>query len=546
MNIGDAEREASEVLHSLLSIERLEKPITRLNDEVQQVLLENCSEDSNDLSKDDEQWLGACNVSLLTHDTTTTNPLHIQQSSQPVNQGYDWNNVQPNESSKSQPRKEQRAFVSYPNKKEGRNDEAESRGRVNEKKRDNVTARATSTKKVIIRKKCKNVPREEPERESERIEGSAEAVQKRFQLGCECSDECCFKGLSAENVYKHRLNIAELTKEEHDMYLMGVTMACMADPGVTAKQRIRRRLRAQYVYQGRRVCLAAFLYLENCTLYQLKRIRKHVMTHGVTPRVHGNHGKKPHNVFPLDTYRRATEFLKDFIESNGVGGTSHPKSLIMFPPDITRKTIHNLYKETMQSSSSAQKIMGYSTFRHFMKEQFPLVRYCKQDTGVTCRTTSNSSTSSNATLKESSNSCITAQPVQQQQEQQQSLISMPCLNINLNSHDQTSSLAEEERVAIATAQPPNESVTITAQSPCTIANNTIAIQMAIPVLPSDNGKSELSNQQTAFLVTPVSSQMLPVFQGTAPAPAPAENQHHQWSGCLQLLSGYGFSVVDGC
>lgn len=100
------------------------------------------------------------------------------------------------------------------------------------------------------------------------------------------------------------------------MYLMGVTMACMSDPGVTVKRRERRRLRAQYVYQGRRVCLSAFLYLENCTLYQLKRIRKHVMTHGVTPRVHGNHGKKPHNVFSLETYCRATDFLKQYIDEH--------------------------------------------------------------------------------------------------------------------------------------------------------------------------------------------------------------------------------------
>lgn len=119
---------------------------------------------------------------------------------------------------------------------------------------------------------------------------------------------------------RHRLNIAELTKEEHDMYLMGVTMACMSDPSKTVKHRDRRRLRAQYVYHGRRVCLSAFLYLENCTLYQLKRIRKHVMTHGVTPRVHGNHGKKPHNVFSLETYRRATDFLKLYIDQHNTTG----------------------------------------------------------------------------------------------------------------------------------------------------------------------------------------------------------------------------------
>jgi hypothetical protein len=100
--------------------------------------------------------------------------------------------------------------------------------------------------------------------------------------------------LNAELVYRHRLNIAELTKAEQDMYLMGVTMASITNPETTVKQKERQRLRAQYVYHGKKVCLDAFLYLENCTHYQLKRIRKHVMTHGVVPRIHGNQGMHAH------------------------------------------------------------------------------------------------------------------------------------------------------------------------------------------------------------------------------------------------------------
>jgi hypothetical protein len=100
--------------------------------------------------------------------------------------------------------------------------------------------------------------------------------------------------LNAELVYRHRLNIAELTKAEQDMYLMGVTMASITNPETTVKQKERQRLRAQYVYHGKKVCLDAFLYLENCTHYQLKRIRKHVMTHGVVPRIHGNQGVHSH------------------------------------------------------------------------------------------------------------------------------------------------------------------------------------------------------------------------------------------------------------
>ena len=60
----------------------------------------------------------------------------------------------------------------------------------------------------------------------------------------------------------------------------------------------------------RDVCLAAFLYLEHTTLHQLKMVRKHIRDHGCTPKEHGNHRKRPHNVFSLDIYQTATKFLQ--------------------------------------------------------------------------------------------------------------------------------------------------------------------------------------------------------------------------------------------
>lgn len=218
-----------------------------------------------------------------------------------------------------------------------------------------------------------------------KLEDSATQVRERFEKGCECQEENCFKGLNAEFVYRHRLNIAELTKAEHDMYLMGVTMACLSNPEETVRHKERKRLRAQYVFHGKKVCLEAFLYLENCTHYQLKRIRKHVMLHGVTPRIHGNYGKKPHNTFSLDIYQHATSFLQRYIQCNApqqnhqkVKGKSR-NFPIYLPADITRKTIHTAYKEHCERFEPNIKVMGYSTFRHFMKEQFSHVKFCKPD-----------------------------------------------------------------------------------------------------------------------------------------------------------------------
>ena len=78
---------------------------------------------------------------------------------------------------------------------------------------------------------------------------SIEEVRLRFSQGCECQDQSCFRNINPESVYKHRLNIAELTRSEHDMYLMGVTMASLSNPQETARHTERKRLRTQYVYQ---------------------------------------------------------------------------------------------------------------------------------------------------------------------------------------------------------------------------------------------------------------------------------------------------------
>ena len=84
------------------------------------------------------------------------------------------------------------------------------------------------------------------------LEASVEQVSDRFAQGCECRDgESCFSNINPESAYRHRLNIAELTRSEHDMYLMGVTMASLSNPEETARRTERKRLHTQYVFQVR-------------------------------------------------------------------------------------------------------------------------------------------------------------------------------------------------------------------------------------------------------------------------------------------------------
>lgn len=314
--------------------------------------------------------------------------------------------------------------------------------------------------------------------ESTKLEESAVQVKERFKRGCECQDESCFRGLNPESVYKHRLNIAELTKGEHDMYLMGVTMACLANPATTVRQKERRRLRAQYVYQGRRVCLDAFLYLENCTHYQLKRIRKHVMTHGVAPRVHGNHGKKPHNTFSLDIYRHATEFLKQYLEQHtGESVVTNSKQIIQLPWDITRKNLHDAYKEYGQMLDPGVKLMGYSTFRHFMRDQFPQVKFCKVE-------------------PKTSTSMV------QQQQQHQQNIQQPQQQVQQQQQQQTNQQQIHTQHVLQKQEPIH---TIDRPQKCLLNNE---VQQVIPLVVAPNDGISTQHHQQAFLVTPV-PQLLP-------------------------------------
>lgn len=198
------------------------------------------------------------------------------------------------------------------------------------------------------------------------LESSASEVGVRLATGCECQG-ACFNGLQADNVYRHRLNIAELTKQEHDMYLMGVTMACLSNRTETNRHKERIRQRAVYVFQGKRVCLDAFLYLENVTQYHLKRIRRHVMVNGVTPRVHGNVRKKPHNALSLDLYK----YAENFVKSELVRHTNdlNKSCIVVNQPRI------GLYQKFRTTCPIDGKSMSYSTFRHFLKKQFPNVRF---------------------------------------------------------------------------------------------------------------------------------------------------------------------------
>ncbi|XP_022901281.1 uncharacterized protein [Onthophagus taurus] len=455
-----AEKEASEVLHSLLSVERIEKQ------EHTETFQTNGTNGETAEAETQIQWHTP--VSIAGHNIFSSIDGATQFSQTIDNQQVIWE-----EHTMETEHHINSIYATTMQTTSADDDQLQESEPV--KKKLKPASKLLVKKLKVIKKKKKFLPLE-GSMEPTKLEESATQVKERFRRGCECQDESCFRGLNPDSVYKHRLNIAELTKGEHDMYLMGVTMACLANPDTTVRHKERRRLRSQYVYQGRRVCLDAFLYLENCTHYQLKRIRKHVMTHGVAPRVHGNHGKKPHNTFSLDIYRHATEFLKQYLEQHtNEANVSNSKQIIQLPWDITRKNVHDAYKEYGEVTDPGIKLMGYSTFRHFMKEQFPHVKFSKVE------------------LKNAAG---------QQHQQQQTLQQTPQTDSNQTTTIQIQQIPKQQLQT--NVERPREQ-----QLPKCIINQDV--QQVIPLVvapPHGDAGGGQHHQQATFLVTPV-QQLLP-------------------------------------
>lgn len=200
------------------------------------------------------------------------------------------------------------------------------------------------------------------------LETSADEVAAKLSNGCECNVSC-FTDLDPESVYRHRLNIAELTKNEIDFYLMGLVRASLMDTGDKGNKRQRKR--SSYSYMGKKVCLYAFLYLENITVYQLKKIRSHIAKHGVVNIQHGNSHKIPHNAFPLDLYKRTETFLRNYLKT----AHQHSNKSIHLPQPLSK--LYHEYKNH-EREEKQDKIMGYTTFRSFFRKQFPHVKLSNQ------------------------------------------------------------------------------------------------------------------------------------------------------------------------
>ena len=200
-------------------------------------------------------------------------------------------------------------------------------------------------------------------------------IRETKARGCSCKS-MCISLFSDDVLYNHILNMREMSKEEKDMYIMGSLVE--SNKETTKRGKKRRRSRQTYMFSGERVCKKTFMLSFDIGKHFLQNIITHMNTQGVTPRKHGNIGKKPSHSLKYEDIRLVVQFISNFADEFGL---PQPAALrgrddvppIYIPSDMTKKDIHGKYIESCPND----RHVHYSTFCNIWNQCLPHIRIAK-------------------------------------------------------------------------------------------------------------------------------------------------------------------------
>ncbi|XP_056002594.1 uncharacterized protein LOC130049247 isoform X2 [Ostrea edulis] len=190
----------------------------------------------------------------------------------------------------------------------------------------------------------KNLNSEEEDWENNNLDLT---IREKIIKGCSCRMDC-ISNISFEEISHHIYSMRELSKEEKDMYIMGKLKSKSYGGG--SSRRDAKRQRYEYNFDDREVCTDVFLFLHDIGEKHFKNLVKHMKTHGIKPRTHGNIGKKPHNALSFEEIKFVVQFINRYSEDNGLPMPAAPRGRdseppIFLPCSTPKNEIHQLYVE---------------------------------------------------------------------------------------------------------------------------------------------------------------------------------------------------------
>ena len=126
----------------------------------------------------------------------------------------------------------------------------------------------------------------------------------------------CCQQFSEKLVLSNVNNCLELTRAELDLVILANIQAVAKIDFISKKRK--ERSRCSFVFQNIPICKDMFLHLYGLSYSRSRRLKEHYKQNGLSPRIHRNRKRLPHNTLPEVVNEDVKNFLTNYVEENAV------------------------------------------------------------------------------------------------------------------------------------------------------------------------------------------------------------------------------------
>ena len=201
--------------------------------------------------------------------------------------------------------------------------------------------------------------------------------------GCSCNlgphNSPCHRLFSSAQYREMRDECRELSKEEHDLVLMGELRAVTLRDNKTWRENDRQRTFSQFQFGGHRICQKTFCFLHSISRWKLNAIKASWLKNGLRPRQHTY--TTPHNATNLSDIQHIVHFILQYAEDHAIllpGRIPGYKrdDIQLLPSSATKREVWELYCNAA-TQCAGSKVVCYSLFCRLWKQLTPQVVVAK-------------------------------------------------------------------------------------------------------------------------------------------------------------------------
>ena len=192
---------------------------------------------------------------------------------------------------------------------------------------------------------------------------------------CKCSKNCLALFVK-EDIENHILTVREMTKEEREMYIMGVLNEIGIDKHKTWRGD-RKRKRYGYTFNGKKICRQSFQYIYDIGKCSLTNLITHMNLNGKVPRIHRNKGRAPHHALKYKEIKYCVEFIVNYSDQYGIPQPAAPRGRdgvapVYLPASLSKEHLHKEYRLACVENNI--RVLGITSFKETWTQCVPHIK----------------------------------------------------------------------------------------------------------------------------------------------------------------------------